>query len=99
MSPATRTPGSSISSAACPRGMRLMLDNPDLRAVPGNLRRLGRQAGNESEQVQRYLLGDVRRYQLPGEAALRGGVRQLVWGSGGAAGRAVTGRRAEPGVP
>ena len=27
------------------------------------------------------------------------GVRQLVSGSGGAAGRAVTGRRAEPGVP
>ena len=39
------------------RGMRLMLDNPDLRAIPGNLRHLGGQAGNEAEQVQRYLLG------------------------------------------
>ena len=44
------------------RGMRLMLDDPDLRAIPGNLRRLGGQAGDEAEQVQRYLLGDVRRY-------------------------------------
>jgi hypothetical protein len=39
--------------------MRLMLDNPDLRAVPGNLRHLGGQAGNEAEQVQRCLLGDA----------------------------------------
>ena len=36
------------------RGMRLMLDNPDLRAIPRNLRHLGGQAGNEAEQVQRY---------------------------------------------
>ena len=41
-------------------GMRLMFDNPDLRAIPRNLRHLGGQAGNEAEQVQRYLLGDVR---------------------------------------
>ena len=52
------------------RGMRLMLDDPDLRAIPRNLRRLGGQAGDEAEQVQRYLLGDVRRYQ-PGDAGLR----------------------------
>ena len=39
------------------------------------------------------------RYQLLGDAGLRAGVRQLVSGRGGAAGRAVTGRRAEPGVP
>ena len=75
-----------------------MLDDSDLRAVPGNLRRLGGQAGNESEQVQRYLLDDVRRYPL-GDAGLRMRVRQLVSGSGRALGRAVTGRRAEPGVP
>src|SRR6266566_2625762 len=56
------------------RGMRLMLDNPDLRAIPGNLRRLGGQAGNEAEQVQRYLLGDVRRYP-PGDAVLPTRVR------------------------
>ena len=42
-------------------GMRLMLDNPDLRAIPRNLRSFGRQTGNEAEQVQRYLLGDFRR--------------------------------------
>src|SRR5271167_1789265 len=46
------------------RGMRLMLDNPDLRAIPRNPRSFGGQAGNEAEQVQRYLLHDVRRYQL-----------------------------------
>ena len=56
------------------RGMRLMLDNPDLRAIPRNLRHLGGQAGNEAEQVQRYLLGDVRRYQL-GDAGLPTRVR------------------------
>ena len=43
------------------RGMRLMLDDPDLRAIPRNLRSFGRQTGNEAEQVQRYLLGDFRR--------------------------------------
>src|SRR6266508_3139902 len=42
------------------RGMRLMLDNPDLRAIPRNPRSFGGQTGNEAEQVQRYLLGDVR---------------------------------------
>ena len=43
------------------RGMRLMLDDPDLRAIPRNLRGLGGQTGDEAEQVQRYLLGDFRR--------------------------------------
>ncbi len=42
-------------------GMRRMLNDPDLRAIPRNLRRFGRQTGNEAEQVQRYLLGDFRR--------------------------------------
>ena len=68
------------------RGMRLMLDNPDLRAIPGNLRRLGGQAGNEAEQVQRYLLGDVRLYP-PGDAGLPARVRQQ--NPGNAAQRAV----------
>ena len=81
------------------RGMRLMLDNPDLRAIPGNLHRLGGQAGNEAHQVQRYLPGDVRRYQLGGDAGLRTRVRQPIPDKGRAAGRAVPGRRAEPGVP
>ena len=80
------------------RGMRLMLDNPDVRAIPGNPRRLGGQAGNEAEQVPRYLLGDVRRYPL-GDAGLPARVRQLIPDSGRAAGRAVPRRRAEPGVP
>src|SRR5512132_3785760 len=43
------------------RSMRLMLDDPDLRAVPWNLRRLGGQAGNETQQVQWYISGDLRR--------------------------------------
>ena len=38
-----------------------MLDDPDPRAIPGNLRRVGVQAGDEAEQVQRDLVGDVRR--------------------------------------
>ena len=42
-------------------GMRRMLDDPDVRAIPGHLRSLGRQTGNEAEQVQRYVLGDFRR--------------------------------------
>src|ERR1035437_934714 len=67
------------------RGMRLVLDNPDLRAIPRNLRHLGGQAGNEAEQVQRYLLGDA--------GGLRTPVRQPISGSGRAARRARTGRR------
>ena len=91
------------------RGMRLMLDNPDLRAVPGNMRRLGGQGGNETEQVSRYLLGDVRRYLLGdvrryqlGDAGLPARIRQPIsdTGRGGrAARRAVTGHRAKPSVP
>jgi hypothetical protein len=42
-------------------GMRRMLNNPDCRAIPRNLRSFVRQTGNEAEQVQRYLLGDFRR--------------------------------------
>jgi hypothetical protein len=80
------------------RGMSLMLDDPDLRAIPRNQRSFGGQVGDEAEQVQRYLLGDVRRYQL-GDAGLPARVRQPISDSGRAAGRAVTRRRAEPGVP
>ena len=42
-------------------GMRRMLDDPDFRAIPRNLRSFGRQTGDEAEQVQRYLVGDLRR--------------------------------------
>jgi len=80
------------------RGMALMLDNPDLRAIPGNPRHLGGQAGNEAEQVQRYLPGDVRRYPF-GDARPPTHVRQLNSDGGRTARRAVTGRRTEPGVP
>jgi hypothetical protein len=38
-----------------------MLNDPDVRAIPGNLRSSGGQSGNEAEQVQRYLIGDLRR--------------------------------------
>ena len=40
------------------RGMRRVLDDPDSRAIPGNLCRSGRQTGDEAERVQRDLLGD-----------------------------------------
>ena len=81
------------------RGMGLMLDNPDLRAIPRNMRRLGGQTDNEAEEVKRYLLGDVRRYQRVGDAGLRTLIRQPISSSGRAARRAVAGRCAEPGVP
>ena len=75
-------------------GMRLMLDNSDLRAIPRNLRHLGGQAGYEAEQVQWYLLGDAAALR-----DLRNPVRQLISGIGRAARRAVTGRRAQSVVP
>jgi hypothetical protein len=80
------------------RGMRLVLDDPDLGAIPRNPRGFGGQTGNEAEQVQRYLIDDVRRYQL-GEAGLPARVRQPNPDGGRAAGRAVTRCRAEPGGP
>src|SRR5229473_3218604 len=80
------------------RGMRLMLDNPDLRAIPRNPRSSGGQTGNEAKQVPRYLLGDVRRYP-PGDAVLPMRTRQPISDSSRAAGCAVTRRRADPGVP
>ncbi len=65
--------------------MRLMLDNPDVRAIPGDPRSFGGQAGDVAEQVQWYLLGDVRRYQLGGDAGLRARVRQAIPDKGRAA--------------
>jgi len=43
------------------RGMRRVLNNPDFGAIPRNLCGFCRQTGNETEQVQRCLLGDFRR--------------------------------------
>ncbi len=74
------------------RGVRLMLGDPDLRAVPRNLRGFGGQAGDQAEQVQRYLLGDS-------EPARIDPVRELISGAGCAARGSVTGRRAEAGMP
>jgi hypothetical protein len=43
------------------RRMRLVLDDPDPRAIPGEPSSVGGQTGDEAEQTQRYLLDDVRR--------------------------------------
>jgi hypothetical protein len=50
--------------------MRMMLEDADLWAIPGNPCGVGGQAGDEAEQIQRYLLDDVRR-DHPGDAGLR----------------------------
>jgi hypothetical protein len=41
--------------------MRRMLNYPDVRAIPRNLRSSGGQTGDEAERVQRYVLGDFWR--------------------------------------
>ena len=72
-------------------GMRPTLDNPDLRAITGNLRRAVGQAGNEAQRVQRYLLWDADR--------LCDGIHpagQPVQGSSGAARGAVPGASPNP---
>jgi hypothetical protein len=78
--------------------MRRVLDDPDLRAIPGELRGLGRKTGDEAERVQRYLVGDLRRESL-GDAGLPIRVGPQVLHVVGAAGCAVAGRSAELGVP
>src|SRR5262245_4328099 len=81
------------------RGMRLMLDNPDLGTVPRNPCSFSGQPGNAAEHVvQWYLFGDVGR-KHPGNAGFPTCVRQHTSDSSRAAGRTVTGRCAEPGVP
>jgi hypothetical protein len=42
-------------------GMRRMLDDPDPGPVPGNLCGPGRQIGEKTVQIQRDLIGDLRR--------------------------------------
>ena len=44
-----------------PRSVRRMLDDPDCRAVPRNPHRPVRQTGDDAEQLQRHLLGDLLR--------------------------------------
>src|SRR5215469_3739987 len=79
------------------RGMRLMLDNPYLRPVPGNPRSSGGQAGDEAKQFPRDLPGDVRGYP-PGDAVLPARTRQQALDSGRATSCAVTGRSAKASV-
>ena len=62
--------------------MCLMLDNPELRAIP-DLRQVGGQAAYEAEPVQRYQLGDASILR-----DLRHPARQLV--------RALAAQRAVP---
>ena len=59
MSPATRTPAFLDQQRRMARGIRLMLDDSDERAIALNPRSFGGQAGNETKQVPRYLLGDA----------------------------------------
>jgi hypothetical protein len=80
------------------RGVRVMLDDPDLRAVRGIRVVSAGRPMMRAEQVQRHIVDDVRRYQS-GDAGLRTRVRQPISDRGRAAGRAVTRHRAELDVP
>ena len=76
------------------RGVRLVLDDPDLRTIPGDLRRICWKAGYEAEQVQRHLLGDAD--------GLRDRIhptRQPIPGSVRAASRGIAGRFPQPRIP
>src|SRR5919202_326402 len=80
------------------RGMRLVLDDPDLRTIPRNPCSSGGQSGDEAEQVQWYLLGEFR-WQPLGDAGLPTRFRQQISHSSRATVSTVTGRFAELGVP
>ena len=45
-------------------GMRLMLENSDSGAVPRNLCSFGGQTCDETKQIQRDILGELRRQHL-----------------------------------
>src|SRR5215207_1825618 len=79
-------------------GMGLMLDDADFRAIPRNLRSFGGQTGNETEQIHRDVLGELRRQNL-GYAGLPVSVRQQIPDRSRASGCTVTGRDAEVRVP
>src|SRR5918996_3356139 len=70
------------------RGVRLVLDDPYRRTIPRDLRRICWKAGDEAEQVQRYLLGELRRQNL-GDADLPVRIRQQISDISRAAGCAV----------
>ena len=59
------------------RGVGLVLDDPDRRAIPGNPRRFGGQAGDQAEQVQRDLPGDFRPARSSAMSAFQSAVGQL----------------------
>ena len=82
-----------VARSVCP-----VLDDPDRRPVPRQLRRPGRKAVDEAQQVQGHLPVDLGG-QVLGDP--RHGVRvgRLTPCSGRAAPGAVAGRRAEPRVP
>ena len=78
--------------------MGLMLDDPDLGAVPGDPRGVGGQSGDETEQIHRDFLG-VLRWQPHGDAGLPVSVGQQTVDGGRAAGGAVSRHVAEEPVP
>ena len=64
------------------RRVRLVLDDLDARAVPREHVRVGRQAGDQPEQVQGHLVGDVV-WEGGRDAGCSAGVRQPGAGCGG----------------
>ena len=98
MSPATRTPRSSISSAACPGACARCSMIRTRGPSHGMLRRSRRQTGDETEQLHRDVVGELRRQPL-GDLVLPVRVRQQISDRCRAAGGAVAGRVAERGVP
>ena len=52
-------------------GMRLMLEDPDRRAIPGDQRRFSGQAGDQAVQVERDLPGDFGLGKVLGDVGLR----------------------------
>ena len=80
------------------RRVRPMFEDPDFGSVPGDPSRSRRQAGDQAQQIQRHLSDDLRR-QLLHDVVPPLRIRQEGLDRGGAAGRAVAGRRTEIGVP
>jgi hypothetical protein len=73
-----------------PRGVGLMLDDPDRGAVPGQVRRTGGQTGDEAEEVERDLRCVFRRQGF-GNTVLPVRGRQEILDVSRAAGRSVPG--------
>ena len=80
------------------RGMSLMLDDAHGGTIPRNLRGIRWQAGDETEQLHRDVLGVLRRQPL-GYTVLPVRVREHIPDGSGTAGGTVAGRVAEVRVP